>query len=91
MSHTRHAEVRLQQRAIPPFMVELLERFGSEMRCGGADRLFFDKAAVERLRRHMGDRRSLRHIEPWLNLYIIIGDNGRLVTAARRTRRFTRP
>lgn len=29
MSHTRHAEARLQQRAIPPFMVELLERFGS--------------------------------------------------------------
>ncbi|GAA0029118.1 hypothetical protein [Bradyrhizobium ottawaense] len=89
MSYTLHAEVRLQQRAIPPFMVELLERYGSEMRC--ADRLFFDKAAVERLRRHVGDRRSLRHIEPWLNLYIVIGDNGRLVTAARRTRRFTRP
>jgi hypothetical protein len=91
MSDTRHAEVRLQQRAIPPFMVELLERFGSEMRCGGADKLFFDKAAINRLRRHLGGRRSLRHIEPWLNLYIVIGDNGRLVTAARRARRFTRP
>jgi hypothetical protein len=33
MTRSRHAEVRLQQRAIPPFMVELLERFGSEMRC----------------------------------------------------------
>lgn len=91
MSHTSHAEERLQQRAIPPFMVELLERFGSEMRCSGADRLFFDKAAVKRLQRHIGDRRSLRHVERWLNVYIVIGDNGRLVTAARQTRRFNRP
>lgn len=91
MSHTRHAEVRLQQRAIPLFMVELLERFGSEMRCGGANRLFFDRAAMKRLQRNIGDRRSLRHVERWLNVYIIIGDNGRLVTAAHRTRRFARP
>jgi hypothetical protein len=45
MSLTHHAAVRLQQRAIPPFMIELIERFGSEIRCDGASRLFFDKAA----------------------------------------------
>lgn len=91
MSRSHHAEVRLQQRAIPPFMVELLERFGSEMRCGGADRLFFDRAAIRRLEQHFGDHRSLRHVEQWLNVYIVVGDNGRLVTAAHRTRRFNRP
>jgi hypothetical protein len=90
MNQTFHADTRLRQRAIPPFMVELLERFGSEMRCGGADRLFFDKAAIKRLQRHMGGRRSLRHVEPWLNVYIVVGDNGRLVTAAHRSRRFNR-
>jgi hypothetical protein len=71
-------------------MLELLERFGSEMRCGGADRLFFDKAAIKRLQLHMGGRRSLRHVEPWLNVYIVVGDNGRLVTAGHRTKRFNR-
>ena len=91
MNYSRHAKVRLQQRAIPPFMVELLERFGSEMRGRGADRLFFDRAAIRRLKQHFGDRRSLRHVEPWLNVYIVVGDDGRLVTAARRTRRFKRP
>jgi hypothetical protein len=90
MNISRHAATRLQQRAIPPFMLELLERFGSEMRCDGAERLFFDKAAVRRLQRHMGGRRSLRHVEPWLNVYVVIGDNGRLVTAAHRTKRFNR-
>jgi hypothetical protein len=90
MTVTRHAAARLQQRAIPPFMVELLERFGSAMRCDGAERLFFDKAARKRLEHHMGGRRSLRRVEPWLNVYLVIGDNGRLVTAAHRTRRLNR-
>ena len=49
MSNSHHAAERLQQRAIPPVMVELLERFGSEMRCGKAEKLFFDKAARKRL------------------------------------------
>ncbi|MGB6534546.1 MAG: hypothetical protein WBF58_01130 [Xanthobacteraceae bacterium] len=49
MSITHHAAERLQERAIPPFMVELLERFGSAMRCGKAEKLFFDKAARKRL------------------------------------------
>jgi hypothetical protein len=88
MNQTYHADTRLQQRAIPRFMVELL--FGSEMRCGGADRPFFDKASIKRLQRHMGGRRSLRHIEPWMSVYIVVGDNGRLVTAAHRTKRFNR-
>ena len=36
---------RLQQRGIPPMIVDLLEQFGSAMRCHGAERLMFDKAA----------------------------------------------
>lgn len=90
MSLTRHAVARLQQRAIPPFVVELLERFGSEMRCGGGDELFFDKAARKRVERYMGGARSLRHIEPWLNVYLVIGDHGRVVTVGHRSKRHNR-
>ncbi len=90
MSITHHAAERLQQRAIPPFMVELLERFGSAMRCGKAEKLFFDKAARKRLERHLGGPRSLRHVERWLNLYLVIGDNGNLVTVAYRSQRLNR-
>jgi hypothetical protein len=86
MTLTQHAAVRLQQRAIPPYVIEFLERFGTEARCGGADRLFFDKAARKRLERHMGGPRALRHVEPWLNLYVVIGDNGRVITAGHRYR-----
>ncbi len=87
---THHAAERLQQRAIPPFMVELLERFGTARRCGKAEKLFFDKAARKRLERHLGGPRSLRHVERWLNLYLVIGDNGSLVTVAYRSQRLNR-
>lgn len=87
MSFSHHAATRMQQRAIPPFMIELLERFGTEERCGGADRIFFDKAARKRLERHLGGRRSIRHVEPWLDVYLVVGDNGKLVTVGHRLKR----
>ncbi len=88
---TLHAEARLQQRAIPLFVVEMLEEFGSAVRCGGAERLTFDKAARRRLARHLGGERGLCLIERWLHVYAVVGDNGRLVTASHQTRRFRRP
>ena len=90
MTLTAHASKRMQQRAIPTVVLELLERFGSERRCSEAYRLFFDKAARKRLRSHMGGPRSIKHIEQWLNVYVVIGDNGKVVTAAHRTRRVPR-
>ncbi|TXN17218.1 hypothetical protein FV219_00900 [Methylobacterium sp. WL122] len=88
---TLHAEARLQQRAIPLFVVEMLAEFGSAARCGGAERLTFDKAARRRLARYLGGDRSLRMIDRWLGVYAVISDNGRLITASHRTRRFRRP
>ena len=79
---TTHAARRLQQRAIPPFLVELLERFGTSVRCNGADRLYFDKTAKRRLRQYFGGDRGLQTIERWLGVYAVIGDDGRVVTVA---------
>jgi len=41
---TLHARRRMHGRMIPPIVLDLLYRFGSSMRCCGADRMFFDKA-----------------------------------------------
>jgi hypothetical protein len=90
MSYTHHAVQRMQQRAIPPMIVDLLERFGSSMRSIGAERLFFDKAACRRLRAHLGGERGLKSFESWLNVYIVIGDDGQLITVARQNGRFRR-
>jgi hypothetical protein len=91
MSFSRHAEARLQQRGIPPFVIELLERCGSTTRCGGADLLYFDKQARKRLERELGGARSLRLLEPWLSVYAVINDNGGVVTAGHRSKRINRP
>ena len=87
---TSHAQARMQQRAIPPFVVELLERFGASARSGGADRLYFDKASRKRLRHHFGGDRSLRLVEPWLEAFIVVADGGPVVTAGHRTDRIQR-
>ncbi|MFG1227181.1 hypothetical protein [Xanthobacter wiegelii] len=88
---TYHAAERMQQRAIPQFVIDLLFICGSDMRAGGADRLIFDKAALRRLRRHLGGERALRMIERWLDVYAVVSDSGVLVTVAHQTRRHRRP
>jgi hypothetical protein len=82
-----HAAARRQQRAIPAFVIELLEACGSERRCGGAEKLIFDKVARKRLKHYLGGERGLHIVEPWLKVYAIIGDNGCVVTTAHTSRR----
>lgn len=91
MTLTQHASARMQQRAIPPMVLDLLDRFGSTVRCGGAEKLFFDKASRKRIKEYMGGNRAIRHIEPWLDVQMIVGDSGYVVTAAHRTKRIRRP
>ena len=88
---TEHARARLQQRGIPQIVVELLQAFGSSMRCGNAERLFFDKAARRRIAAYLGGQRGLQVIERWLEVYLVLGDNGLVVTVAHQKGRFRRP
>lgn len=90
ITFTMHAETRIQQRGIPPMVIDLLMQFGSASRCGGAERFMFDKLALKRLRRHLGGDRGLKLIDRWLKVYAVIGDNGQLVTAAHKHSHFYR-
>jgi hypothetical protein len=87
---TAHAVKRMQQRCIPELVIDLLQRCGSWIRCNGADRLIFDKAAVKRLRRYLVDSRAFAAVERWLGVYAVFNDDGLLVTVAHRTRRHVR-
>lgn len=87
---TRHCHERLQQRAIPDMIAGLLLDYGSRQRSHGADILFVDKRGRKEIRRAIGGHRNMRLIEPFLNVMLIVSDDGTLITAARRTRRIRR-
>ncbi|WP_439530816.1 hypothetical protein [Pannonibacter sp.] len=88
---SQHAVSRMQQRGIPARVVELLERFGTAVRCSGATRIIFDRKAIRRLQHHLGGERGLAVIERWMKVYLVINDQGTLVTVAHQTGRHRRP
>jgi hypothetical protein len=88
---SRHYRSRIQQRAIPELVVTLILDYGSSQRSHGADLLFVDKSARKAIRLAVGGDRNMRLIEPFLNAKIVRGDDGTLITAARRSRRIKRP
>ena len=88
---TIHAERRHQQRAIPSLVTSLLVDYGTCVRHGGADVHYIDRQARKRLRKAVGGDRNLALIEPWLNTYVVIGDDGAIITVGRRQTRLKRP
>ncbi len=83
---TTHASKRVQQRAIPPVMIEWLMRFGVQRWSRGASVYEFDKDSRRRLRRHLGQR-LFASVEQWLGAYIVVGGEQQMVTAGWRQRR----
>jgi hypothetical protein len=70
--YTSNAARRLQQRAIPPHVVDLLEQCWQ--------RRAREPIGKRRLTHHLGGKRSLRLIEHWMSVYAVIGDNGKIIT-----------
>ncbi|MGG5812480.1 hypothetical protein [Falsiroseomonas sp. CW058] len=86
---TRHATARRQGRGIPPFVVNLLVEQGASMRQHGADVFYIDKEARRRIRRALGDRIHAA-LETYLDAYVVLADDGCVITTAWRTRRLRR-
>jgi hypothetical protein len=89
-SYSLHAQSRLQSRGIPPLVIELLLDHGEQERTRGGFIRYFTKASRRRVSRALGGRRLMAMIEPFLDCYVIEGDNGRLVTAGHRYTRIPR-
>lgn len=83
---TEHARVRCQQRAIPTATLEALMAYGECRRRAGADIYYLDRQSRSRLSKALGSERY-RRLEKSLNSYLVVGDDGSVVTAARRRRR----
>ena len=83
---TAHASSRVQQRSIPPIIIEWLMRFGIQRWSRGAAVYEFDKDSRRRLRRHIGQR-LFASVEHWLDAYTVIGDRRQVVTVGWRQQR----
>ena len=89
MKLTAHAEVRCQQRSIPPLVREWLMDYGSEVKTHGATKRFFDKPARRRLAASVGAE-VVDRMGDLLNHYLV--ETGTvIVTAGIRNRRVRRP
>lgn len=87
---SEHAGIRIQQRGIPPLVVDLLLTYGAEARAVRCTRYFFDKPARRRVAKAVG-KQVMRRIEDLMNAMIVVGDDGTVVTAGHRTERIRRP
>jgi hypothetical protein len=88
MNHTQHAQVRCQQRGIPPVICEWLFEYGSQMESHGATKRFFDHEARKRLAAAVGPQ-VVDRLGSLLNVYLVESDE-RVITAGHRTRRIKR-
>ena len=86
MKFTKHASVRLQQRCIPPFVVDLLMDFGTVERAGdGATSHYFDKKSRSRIKAYTGQLSCA--LQDYLDYYAIVGSDGVIITVARRLKK----
>ena len=84
---TRHGQTRLRQRGITVDQVVTLLDFGSQQRSRGASRFFLDHQARARIAVEMPQ--ALRSLQT-LDILVVLADDGRLITAAHRTKRIRR-
>jgi hypothetical protein len=84
--YTQHAMTRCQQRSLTTEIVDTILAYGQQMRHHGADVYFMDGRCRARAASAVGICRY-RKIERRLNSYVVVSDDGRVITAARRIKR----
>jgi len=96
MDLSRHAQVRCQQRGIPPLIRQWLHEYESEVRAHGATKRFFDRDAKRRLAADVGAK-VVDRMGDLLNLYLVETDTTvitvgirTVITVGIRTRRIHR-
>jgi len=82
---TQHANVRAQQRGIPPLVLDLLLEFGTrEHDARGTEIVFFDRRARRHVESYAGG--LFNKLNEHLNAYAVVSD-GKVVTVGARHKR----
>ena len=88
MELSEHALTRMQQRGIPPEVVDWLAAYGAVDHQRGSEVFYFNRAARQALERDVG-RRQLRRYAKALKAYMIYAE-GQITTVGHRYRRIKR-
>jgi len=81
---TQHANIRAQQRGIPPLIQNWLLDYGQENFDGhGAIVRYFTKASIRKMERELG-REPIRRMSEFLRCYLVEGVDGVIVTIGKR-------
>ena len=84
IAFTKHAFKRCQQRAIPPFIVDLIIDYGRITRRHSSDVYYLDKNAKTEIKRLLG-RKIYARVSDQLNVFVVL--EGEVLTVAHRTKR----
>lgn len=82
---TKHAEIRCQQRGIPPLIIEWLLDFGKPVYNHGAEIYHFDKKSKKAIERYAG-KQILSTLDRYMDAYLVFAA-GRVITAGHRFKR----
>ena len=91
MNTHSHAEVRAQQRCIPPLVEQWLDQFGEERYDGhGGVVRFFSHSSIRAMERTFG-RAPVRKMSEYLRAYKVeTSHDGQTITVGHRTKRINR-
>lgn len=87
MARTHHAQARAQQRGLPPFIEELLDRYGEERHLGSGAVVRYLSKRGRRLMEHDMGRQPVAKLTQWLDTYEVSTTDGITITVGHRTRR----
>jgi hypothetical protein len=88
--NTKHAEIRAQQRGIPPMVDYLLDLYGQEEHDGhGGIVVYLNKVSIRHMEKDLG-RRPVARLSEWLDAYKVKTSSGTTLTMGHRTRRIKR-
>ncbi|MDT8413683.1 MAG: hypothetical protein RQ875_14565 [Vicingaceae bacterium] len=87
---TYHAEIRCQQRGIPPLILQWLDLYGEEQYDGrGATIRYFSRSSQKAMEKDFG-RSPIKKLSEFLNAYKIESHDGTVITAGHLTKRINR-
>ena len=91
MMSTRHAQMRMQQRGIPPLIEQWLDEFGEEQYDGhGGVRRYFSRKSIRAMERAFG-RQPVRRMAGYLDAFKVESSHdGTTLTLGHQTKRLRR-